>query len=182
MQASTDGSNPPGCEANSSSWPERLPIIGLALLGTVIAAYLTVFQVGLIADVWEPLFGDGSRRILASGVSHPPDPGRGARHLRVPRRCRYRRHRRHAAVADDALGGRALRRRRWAARCREHLLVVLQAVMFDAWCMLCLASAAVSLAMIGPAMDEVLASLQHLRRVHDGGGSVVRAFLGASGA
>jgi hypothetical protein len=58
------------------------------------------------------------------------------------------------------------------------LLVILQPVLFDAWCTLCLASAAVSLAMIGPAMDEVLASLQYLNDVREDGGSAWRAFLG----
>jgi hypothetical protein len=39
-------------------------------------------------------------------------------------------------------------------------------------------SAFISLSMIGPAMDEVLASLQHLRRVSREGGSIWRALLG----
>ncbi|MGZ8422445.1 MAG: vitamin K epoxide reductase family protein, partial [Nitrospira sp.] len=34
-----------------------------------------------------------------------------------------------------------------------------------AWCTLCLVSAVLSIVMIGPAMDEVLASLQFLKRV-----------------
>jgi hypothetical protein len=58
------------------------------------------------------------------------------------------------------------------------LLVVLQPVLFDAWCTLCLASAVISVAMIGPAMDEVLASLQYLVRVRAAGGSAWRAFWG----
>jgi len=43
-------------------------------------------------------------------------------------------------------------------------LVILQPALFDAFCTLCLASAAISVLMIGPALDEVLASLQYLRR------------------
>ncbi len=58
------------------------------------------------------------------------------------------------------------------------LLVIAQPVLYDAFCTLCLASAVVSLAMIGPAMDEVLASLQELARVRRAGGSVWRAFWG----
>lgn len=38
----------------------------------------------------------------------------------------------------------------------------------------------VGLAQVGTAMDEVLASLQHLRRQRDEGGSLWRAFWGAS--
>jgi hypothetical protein len=62
------------------------------------------------------------------------------------------------------------------------LLVIAQPVLFGAWCMFCLVSAAVSVAMIGPAMDEVLASLQYLRRTRDRGESVWRAFWGLSHA
>jgi hypothetical protein len=61
------------------------------------------------------------------------------------------------------------------------LLVILQPLMFDGWCTLCLASAAISLAMIGPAFDEVLASLQHVRRVQVGGGSAWSAFWTGGG-
>ena len=56
------------------------------------------------------------------------------------------------------------------------LLVILQPVLFDAWCTLCLLSAVISVVMIPPAMDELLASLQHLRQQHDQGGSLWHAF------
>ena len=58
------------------------------------------------------------------------------------------------------------------------MLVVLLPVLFDAWRTLCLASAVVSLMMIGPAMDEFLASLQHLKRASDEGMSLWRVFWG----
>jgi hypothetical protein len=51
-------------------------------------------------------------------------------------------------------------------------------VLLDAWCTLCLASALVSLAMKGPAMDEVLASLQHVARAVRREESSWRAFWG----
>jgi uncharacterized membrane protein len=57
-------------------------------------------------------------------------------------------------------------------------LVILQPVVFGSFCSLCLASAVVSVLLVGPAMDEVLASLQHLRRVAADGRSVWRAFWG----
>jgi hypothetical protein len=62
------------------------------------------------------------------------------------------------------------------------MLVVLQPVLFGAWCTLCLASAAISVLMIGPAMDEFLASLQYLRREHRRGRSAWRAFWGLGGS
>jgi uncharacterized membrane protein len=58
------------------------------------------------------------------------------------------------------------------------LLVILQPVLFDTWCTLCLASGVISVLMIGPAMDEFLASLQYMRRVKQRGGSAWRAFWG----
>ncbi len=53
----------------------------LALVGTGVAAYLVLYQLDLIGSVWEPFFGDGSRRILNSRVSHLlpiPDAALGA--------------------------------------------------------------------------------------------------------
>ncbi len=60
---------PPGWDTNPSTWSQRLPIVALALLGFAIAAYLSLFQLGIISGVWEPFFGDGSRIILTSSVS-----------------------------------------------------------------------------------------------------------------
>jgi hypothetical protein len=60
------------------------------------------------------------------------------------------------------------------------LLVIFQPVLFDAWCTLCLVSALISVLMIGPAMDEFLASLQHLQRQHLQERSLWRAFWGLS--
>jgi hypothetical protein len=60
------------------------------------------------------------------------------------------------------------------------LLVVFQPVLFSAWCTLCLASAVISIAMIGPAMDEMLASLQFMRRAKDAGASTWKVFWGVS--
>jgi type IV secretory pathway VirB3-like protein len=60
------------------------------------------------------------------------------------------------------------------------MLVVFQPVLFSAWCTLCLASAVISILMIGPAMDEMLASLQFMKRVRDTGHSVWKAFWGVN--
>ena len=60
------------------------------------------------------------------------------------------------------------------------ILVIMQPTVFGAWCTLCLASAAISLAMIYPAMDEVVASLQYLKRQKQAGRSLWSAFWGAN--
>ena len=170
---------PPGWSANPSAWFQRLPILALALVGASIAGYLAGYQLRLVSSVWEPFFGDGSRVILNSSVSRVlpiPDAALGV----------------FAYLLDavtGAIGGRA----RWRTLpwmvigfglavgplgAVSILLVILQPMLFDAWCTLCLASASISLAMIGPAIDEVLASLQHLQRVRRSGGSGWRAFWG----
>ena len=42
-----------------------------------------------------------------------------------------------------------------------------QPLVYGHWCTLCLSSAVVSMLMVGPAMDEALASLQYMKRVKD---------------
>lgn len=59
-------SNPPGWQSNPSSWRERLPIVGLALLGFVIAGV----AIALLA--WIPRsqahrFGGGWGSLLRPG-------------------------------------------------------------------------------------------------------------------
>lgn len=170
---------PPGWSYNPSSWSQRLPIVGAAVVGFGVALYLALYQWRVIGTVWEPFFGDGSRRILNSRISHIlpiPDAALGALGYLV-----------------DAVTGVIGGKERWRSMpwivilfgiavgplgAISILLVILQPVLFDAWCTLCLASAFISVVMIGPAMDEFLASLQHLRREKKRGHSVWRAFWG----
>ncbi|HEV2062144.1 MAG TPA: vitamin K epoxide reductase family protein [Solirubrobacteraceae bacterium] len=168
---------PPGWEVNPSGWGERLPIIALALVGFGIATYLTLYQLDVIGTVWEPFFGDGSREILNSGVSHAlpvPDAALGAFGYLLD-------------AVTGAIGGKA----RWRTMpwivvifglavgplgAVSIALVVIQPVVYGEFCTLCLASALVSLAMIGPALDELLASLQYLKRARDEGRSLWHVF------
>jgi vitamin K epoxide reductase family protein len=177
---SADASSiPPGWDYNPATWRERLPIIVLAMMGFLIATYLALYQWRIVSWVWDPFFPDGSVKILNSRISHLlpiPDAALGAFSYLVD-------------AAAGAIGGRA----RWRTMpwivivfglavgplgVVSVMLVVLQPVLFDAWCTLCLASAVVSLMMIGPTMDEFLASLQHLRRARDMDRSVWRVFWG----
>ena len=170
---------PPGWRANPSSWPQRLPIVGLALVGFAIATYLALYQYGVVDTVWEPFFGDGSATVLDSSLSRVlpvPDAALGA-----------------FGYLLDAVTGVAFGVSRWRSQpwiviifgfavgplgAISILLVIAQPVLYGAFCTLCLASAVISLAMIAPAVDEVLASLQHLRRVKLAGGSLWDAFWG----
>lgn len=179
MSTKKEINNPPGWNYNPSSWGERIPIILLAVIGTAIATYLALYQLEIFPSVWEPFFGKGSETVLNSSVSHVlpiPDAALGA--------LAYL-----ADIVSGVIGGT----RRWHKMpwiviifgvavgplgMVSILLVILQPVLFDSWCTLCLASAVISVAMIGPAMDEILASLQYLKRVKISGKSVRKAFWG----
>jgi uncharacterized membrane protein len=173
---------PADWDYNPSSWRERLPLIGVALVGFGIATYLSAYQLGLSRSVWDPFFGAASsERILTSSFSRVlpiPDAALGAIGYLLD-------------AVTGAIGGAG----RWRGMpwivvlfgvavgplgATSLFLVIAQPVVFDAWCALCLASAVISISMIGPAMDEVLASLQHLRRVSLRRESVWRAFWGLS--
>lgn len=174
-----EAGTPTGWSYNPSTWSQRLPIVGLAVIGTAIATYLALYQLRVIETVWEPFFGDGSEVILNSKVSHVlpiPDAALGAFGYLLDAvtgviggRERWRKMPWIVIVfglAVGPLGGVSI------------LLVVLQPVLLDAWCTLCLASAVISVVMIPPAMDEMLASLQYVRRRRDEGRSTWKVFWG----
>ncbi len=162
--------NAPPWDYNPSAWRERIPICVLALVGFVISSYLALYEWRLIDSVWDPVFGDGSERVLDSDVSHQlywlfgiPDGAMGA-----------------IAYLGDAVLGLAGSTRRWQYRPWmvvlfgidviplggvSAILVMLQATVVGHWCFLCLMSAAVSLVLIYFAYDEVWSSLVYLRRV-----------------
>jgi uncharacterized membrane protein len=173
---------PPGWDYNPSTWKQRLPIVGIALVAFIAAAHLALYQMRVIGEPWEPFFGTGSRVILNSWVSRLlpiPDAGLGALSYLV-----------------DAIAGVIGGRRRWRTMpwivvlfgifvgplgAVSVGLVIMQPVLFNAWCTLCLFTAVLSVLMIGPAMDEVLASLQHVKREAARGKSAWRVFWGLPG-
>lgn len=179
MKQSQQNNIPPGWDYNPATWGQRLPIVIWALIGFCIAGYLALYQLRIIPSVWEPFFGDGSVTILNSEVSHIlpiPDAALGA-----------------FAYFIDALAGVIGGTRRWKTLpwmvilfgvavgplgLVSVLLVILQPVMFDSWCTLCLASGFISVIMIGPAMDEMLASLQYMQRVKHSNANYWKAFWG----
>lgn len=67
---------PPGWNYNPSGWVQRLPIIGLALLGLYVSRYLAGYQLGHIPGLWDPFFDgsvtdprNGTEEIVTSWVS-----------------------------------------------------------------------------------------------------------------
>ncbi len=171
-----DRSIPPGWKKNPTAWPRRILLAALALLGFGVSAYLAAFQLGLIPGVWDPFFG--SRKVLTFlGI---PDAALGA--------LAY-----GAEVFLSLVGGRD----RWRSAPWTVLafgavilsaalvslgLILMQAFVVDAWCTLCLISAAVSLAVFSLGVEEPLAGLGHLKRVRGSGGSAWDALWGRDGA
>jgi uncharacterized membrane protein len=162
--------NAPPWDDNPSAWSQRVPIAVLAVAGFAISAYLALFEWGLVSSAWDPVFGGGTERVLASDVSHMlhrwfgiPDAAMGA-----------------VAYLGDAVLGMAGSTRRWQYRpwmvilfgidviplgAVSAVLVLLQATVVGHWCFLCLVSAAISLVLIYFAYDEVWSSAAYLRRV-----------------
>ncbi|WP_018614488.1 vitamin K epoxide reductase family protein [Segetibacter koreensis] len=170
---------PPGWDYNPSTLQQRLPLVLVALLGFCIAIYLSLFQLKIIHSVWDPFFGSGTEKVLTSPISKllpVPDALLGA-----------------FGYIVDAVSGIVGGPERWKTKpwivivfgvavgplgLVSILLVISQPVLFNAWCTLCLCSAVISVCMISPAMDEMLASLQFLQRVKRSGNPVWKAFLG----
>jgi hypothetical protein len=160
----------PPWDYNPSSWSQRIPICLIAFLGFGIAAYLALYQWRIIDDVWDPVFGDGSKRVLDSEVSETmrgwfgiPDAALGA-----------------VAYLGDAIFGLGGSTRRW--QCRPWLVIVfgidviplgivgavlifMQGFVVGSWCFLCLVSAVISLLLVYLAYDEVWSSIRYLMRV-----------------
>jgi len=171
---------PPGWDYNPSSWEERLPLLALALLGVAISFYLTLFQVGAISQMWDPIFGSASSAaVVHSPVSRLlpiPDASLGA--------LAYL-----AEVVLGTLGGPA-RWRTFPAAVLLYglvalglgvvstLLLIIQGAVVYAWCLLCLCSAAISLTILGVCFGETLAALQHLKDAAHHHQSLPRTLLG----
>jgi uncharacterized membrane protein len=61
----TDGAN----DARQAMEWRAVGLVVLALVGLGVSLVLAAFQLGIVADVWDPIFGDGSQRVLTSAIS-----------------------------------------------------------------------------------------------------------------
>lgn len=161
---------PPGWDYSPSSWSQRLPIIALACVGFFLARYLAAYQLGHISSVWDPFFGDGTRKIITSSVSRAwpiPDAGLGA-----------------ASYLLEALSGMMGGRQRWRTMpwmvAMFGVLVVplggvsiffimIQPVVIGTWCTLCLVSAAAMVFMLPYTFDELVAMSEFMARARRNG-------------
>jgi Vitamin K epoxide reductase family len=155
---------------NPSSWSQRIPLCVLATVAFFISAYMALYQWKLIDNVWDPIFGEQTRRVLDSDVSE-----RMRRWFRIPDAALGA-----LAYLGDVIYGLAGSTRRWQYRpwmtllfgldviplgIVSSVLVVLQGTVVGSWCFLCLATAAISLVLVYWAYDEVWSCLLYLGRV-----------------
>ena len=142
----------------------------IALVATFIALYLGLYQWRVIATVWDPIFGDGTRNVLDSDLSH-----QFTSWIRVPDAILG-----VFAYLSDAIFALAGSERRWQDRpwlvivfgidviplgIVSIILVILQGIVVKYWCFLCLVTAAISLTLILLAYDEVVSSCIYLYEV-----------------
>ncbi|MDQ3256691.1 MAG: SPW repeat protein [Acidobacteriota bacterium] len=168
---------PPGWSYNPSTWLQRAPIILLAAIGFFASRYMAAYQLGHIPDVYDPFFGDGTRRVLQSDVSKMfpiSDAGLGA-----------------LSYVIEMLMGFMGDRARWRTMpwmvmffgilvvplgVTSIVLIMMQPIAVGAWCSLCLLAGLAMLVMVPATLDEVVAMLQFMKQSRDEGKPLWRTF------
>ena len=158
---------PSGWSYNPSSWPQRAPVIALALVGFFLSRQMAAFQLHHIPSLADPFFGLGTQRVLTSEVSRAfpiPDAGLGA-----------------VAYMVEFLMGFMGDKARWRTMpwmvtffgilvvplgIVSITLIILQPLSVGAWCTPCLLAATAMLVMVALTLDEVVAMMQFLVQAH----------------
>jgi uncharacterized membrane protein len=168
---------PLGWSYNPSTWMQRAPILALALFSFFLARYMTAFQLGHITSAWDPIFGEGTVKVLGSELSKSfpiSDGGLGA-----------------FVYLVELLSGFMGDPRRWRTMpwmvalfgfmviplgVVSVVLIMLQPIIIGEWCTVCLLSALFMLIMVALSLDEVIAMIQFLAQTRRAGKSVWRTF------
>ncbi len=172
LAALTGPEIPVGWNYNPSTWTQRLPIIALAVVGLYVSRYLAAYQLGHVDSVYEPFFEgsvadprNGTEEIITSWVSEAwpvSDAAVGG-----------------YTYALEILTGLVGSRVRW--RTMPWLVVlfglmiaplgvvsiffiIIQPILLGTWSTLALVGAAAMLVQIPYSLDELLASVQFIRR------------------
>ena len=156
---------PLGWSLNPSSWWPRGATIFIALICWFLARYLTSYQLGYTKSVWDPFFQNGSLQVLTSSIARIiPISNAGLGSL-----C-------YSLILLLGVQGNAQRWRSmpWGVILYGLLviptgllsifLIILQPVLIDAWCGICLIIAFLMLVMIMISITEVVATLHLLWR------------------
>jgi nucleoside-diphosphate-sugar epimerase len=180
---------PPDWSYNPSAWTQRLPIIVLAVLGLYVSRYLAAYQLGHIPDVWDPFF-----------AGSPADPQNGTEEIITSAVSKA------WPVSDAAVGGYTYlleiltgivgSRMRWRTMpwlvvlfglmiaplgITSIFFIIIQPIVIGTWSTIALIGAAAVLVQIPYSLDELLATLQYLRRRAKAGQNWLRVlFLGGT--
>ncbi len=184
VAAQTGPTIPKGWAYSPSDWFQRLPVIGLAVIGLLVSRYLTAYQLGAIDSVWEPFFDgtvadkNGTEQIITSDVSKAwpvPDAGIGA-----------------LTYALEILVGAIGSARRWRTMpwlvvlfgimivplgAVSIFFIVIQPIVIGTYSTLALIAAAAMVWQIPYSLDELVATFQFLRRRHRAGQPWLRVFF-----
>lgn len=163
---------PPGWSYNPSTWTQRLPIILLAIVGLYVSRWLAAYQMEQIPGVWEPFFQgsaadpqNGTEEIITSSVSEAfpvPDAALGGWVYALE-------------IVTGIIGSRVRwRTMPWLVILFGILIaplgivsisfIIIQPIVIGTWSTLTLIAAAAMLIQIPYSLDELLASLQFIRR------------------
>lgn len=158
-------SHPPGWSYNPSSWSQRWILIVLGFAGWMVSRYLAAYQLGYIDDVADPFFGESTKKVLNSKMSHSlpiSDAGLGS-----------------LAYTFEFLMGFMGSPARWRTMpwmvtifgilviplgLVHIFLVISQPVVVGFWCSFCILAAIIMLPMIPLEIDEVIAMVQFMKR------------------
>ncbi len=181
----TGPQTPLGWSYNPSDWTQRVPIIALALVGLYVSRYLAAYQLGHVDGVWEPFFAgsaqdprNGTEEIITSSVSEAwpvPDAAIGSYTYMLE-------------VLTGIVGSRARwRTMPWLVFLFGLMIaplgvvsitfVIIQPIVIGTWSTLALIGAAAMLIQIPYSLDELLATVQFLKRRRSAGKSLLRVFL-----
>lgn len=168
-----------GQSSNPSSWRKRVVLLIMAFIGFLIALYLGLYQLHIFKTVWEPFFGNGTNAVVKSSFSRSlpvPDGFIGA----------------FGYLCDIILVSIG-NETRWKTKpwvvilysivvmlmgLVSILLIIIQPAVLHAWCTLCLASAALSLGMVVPVIDELFASVHQIKNEKRNGKNFWKAMKG----
>lgn len=176
---------PPGWTYNPSNWTQRIPIIALAVVGLYVSRYLAAYQLGHIPDVWDPFF-----------AGSPTDPQNGTEEIITSFVSKA------WPISDAAVGGYTYlleivtgivgSRVRWRTMpwlvvlfglmiaplgITSIFFIVIQPILIGTWSTIALIGAAAVLIQIPYSLDELVATVQFLRRRVKAGRSLLRVFF-----
>jgi hypothetical protein len=155
----------PGGQWDGAPAPSRL-MVALAAAGLMIASYLTLVQVDVVA-AWDPVFGTQDTRVVLD-LTHPvPDAAAGV--LAYAAELALLLARRARPLLGLILIAGAL---------TSVALIVIQPTVAGHWCLLCLGSAALSLALLALGRAEAAAAMCALRRPDRAACRIARSLTG----